>query len=62
MFRLSSALASFKGVCPPYWIIKPSGFSRSTVYKTLKKFESAHLVLVKQSEGDKREFNLILAN
>jgi len=39
-----------------------SGFSRSTVYKTIKKFESADLVLVKQSEGDKREFNLILAN
>ena len=43
-------------------VIKNSGFSRSTVYKTIKKFESAHLLLIKQSQGDKREFNLVLAN
>ena len=50
------------GTCNISDVIDSSGFSRSTVYKTIKKFESADLVLVKQSEGDKREFNLILAN
>ena len=50
------------GKCNISDVIDSSGFSRSTVYKTIKKFESADLVLVKQSEGDKREFNLILAN
>ena len=50
------------GSCCISDVIDESGFSRSTVYKTIKKFESADLVLVKQSEGDKREFNLILAN
>ena len=49
-------------VCNISKIVDESGLSRSTVYKTIKKFESADLVLVKQSEGDKREFNLILAN
>ena len=42
-------------------VIDSSGFSRSTVYKTIKKFEIANLVLIKQSQGDKREFNLVLA-
>ena len=50
------------GTCNISDVIESSGFSRSTVYKTIKKFELADLVLVKQSEGDKREFNLILAN
>ena len=49
------------GACNISDVIDSSGFSRSTVYKTIKKFESANLVLVKQSQGDKREFNLILA-
>ena len=49
------------GKCNMTDVINLSGFSRSTVYKTIKKFESDNLVLVKQSEGDKREFNLILA-
>ena len=43
-------------------VINLSGFSRSTIYKTIKKFESDDLVVIKQSQGDKREFNLILAN
>ena len=43
-------------------VINSSGYSRSTVYKTIKKFENANLVIVKQSEGDKREFNLVLAS
>ena len=42
-------------------VINESGFSRSTVYKTIKKFENANLVLMQQSQGDKREFNLVLA-
>ena len=50
------------GSCNMSDVIKSSGFSRSTVYKTVKKFESDNLVLVKQSLGDKREFNLILAS
>ena len=50
------------GQCNMTNVIDSSGFSRSTVYKTIKKFEKANLVLIKQSEGDKREFNLILAN
>ena len=43
-------------------VINSSGYSRSTVYKTIKKFENANLVIVKQSEGDKREFNLVLVS
>ena len=49
------------GKCNMTDVINLSGFSRSTIYKTIKKFESDNLILVKQSEGDKREFNLILA-
>ena len=49
------------GKCNMTDVINLSGFSRSTIYKTIKKFESDNLVLVKQSEGDKREFNLIIA-
>ena len=49
------------GQCNMTDVIDSSGFSRSTVYKTVKKFEKANLVLIKQSEGDKREFNLVLA-
>ena len=50
------------GSCNITDVIKNSGFSRSTVYKTIKKFEKANLVLIKQSQGDKREFNLVLAH
>jgi len=49
------------GQCNISDVINSSGFSRSTVYKTIKKFESANLVLIQQSQGDKREFNLVLA-
>ena len=49
------------GKCNMTDVINLSGFSRSTIYKTIKKFESDNLVLIKQSEGDKREFNLIIA-
>ncbi|MDA7829323.1 MarR family transcriptional regulator [Gammaproteobacteria bacterium] len=41
-------------------LINSSGFSRSTIYKTLKKFEKQGLIKMQQSFGDKREFNLDL--
>ena len=50
------------GRCNMTDVINLSGYSRSTIYKTIKKFESDDLVVIKQSQGDKREFNLILAN
>ena len=43
-------------------VILTSNFSRSTVYKTIKKFEDANLIIVKQSHNDKREFNLVLTS
>ena len=49
------------GQCYITDVINSSGVSRSTVYKTIKKFEIANLVLMQQSQGDKREFNLVLA-
>ena len=55
-FKISSC-----GNCNISNVIKESGFSRSTVYKTIKKFEYANLLQIKQSSDDKREFNLILA-
>tara|TARA_B100000475_G_C14871858_1_gene262219 strand:+ start:110 stop:400 length:291 start_codon:yes stop_codon:yes gene_type:complete len=50
------------GNCNISNVIKLSNFSRSTVYKTIKKFENDNLIQLKQSDIDKREFNLILAN
>lgn len=50
------------GNCNITDIIKSSGFSRSTVYKTIKKFESNNLIKLKQSNMDKREFNVIMAS
>ncbi len=50
------------GSCNITDLINASGFSRSTVYKTIKKFESADLITLQQSHNDKREFNLILAS
>ena len=41
-------------------LISSSGFSRSTIYKTIKKFETQGLIKMEQSFGDKREFNLDL--
>jgi DNA-binding MarR family transcriptional regulator len=52
---------SSTGKCNISDVINDSGFSRSTVYKTIKKFESADLVYLTQSNVDKREFNLALA-
>ena len=43
-------------------VIYESGYSRSTVYKTIKKFEDADLLKMKQSSVDKREINLVLVH
>jgi predicted DNA-binding protein YlxM (UPF0122 family) len=44
-------------------VIESSGFSRSTVYKAIKRFEKQGLVALMQSKDDKREvyLDLILA-
>ena len=52
---------SNNGSCNITDVILESRFSRSTVYKTIKKFERANLIIVEQSSNDKREFNLVLA-
>ena len=39
------------GNCNITDVIQNSGFSRSTVYKTIKKFEQANLVYIQQSQG-----------
>ena len=51
---------SHNGLCNITDVINSSGFSRSTIYKTIKKFEDANLLTLEQSLTDKREFNLIL--
>ena len=50
------------GSCCISDVIDESGFSRSTVYKTIKKFEEHQIVRMYQSSSDKREFNLVLAH
>jgi len=52
---------SKSGSCNITNVIQTSGYSRSTVYKTIKKFESDDLIKLKQSNADKREFNLSLS-
>ena len=54
-------LISSNGSCNMTDVIFESKFSRSTVYKTIKKYERANLIIVEQSINDKREFNLVLA-
>ena len=61
VFYTIARKTSSTGACNISDVIKDSGFSRSTVYKTIKKFESADLLYLKQSKVDKREFNLVLA-
>ena len=48
------------GSCNISDVINSSGFSRSTVYKTIKKFESEKLLSLQQSDEDRREFILQL--
>ena len=50
------------GSCCISDVIEESGFSRSTVYKTIKKFEEDQIIKMYQSSSDKREFNLVLAH
>ena len=52
---------SKSGSCNITNVIETSGYSRSTVYKTIKKFELDNLIKLKQSNDDKREFNLLLS-
>tara|TARA_B100001057_G_scaffold62268_1_gene55719 strand:+ start:2291 stop:2581 length:291 start_codon:yes stop_codon:yes gene_type:complete len=52
---------SKSGSCNISNVIETSGYSRSTVYKTIKKFELDNLIKLKQSNDDKREFNLSLS-
>ena len=52
---------SKSGSCNITNVIETSGYSRSTVYKTIKKFELDNLIRLKQSSADKREFNLSLS-
>ena len=51
---------SSMGSCNISDVINSSGFSRSTVYKTIKKFESENLLSLQQSDEDRREFILQL--
>ena len=53
-------ILSKSGSCNITNVIDTSGYSRSTVYKTIKKFELDNLIKLKQSHIDKREFNLLL--
>ena len=54
-------ILSKSGSCNITNVIETSGYSRSTVYKTIKKFELDNLIKLKQSNDDKREFNLSLS-
>ena len=59
-YTIAKLISAF-GVCNITDVILESKFSRSTVYKTIKKYEQANLIIVEQSINDKREFNLVLA-
>ncbi len=59
-FTIAKGISSY-GSCNITDVIHESKYSRSTVYKTIKKFEQDNIVFVKQSLNDKREFNLVLA-
>ena len=61
IFYTIAKVISIYGICNITDVIHESKYSRSTVYKTIKKFEEANLILLKQSENDKREFNLFLS-
>ena len=54
-------IISANGSCNITDVILQSNFSRSTVYKTIKKFEMANILVAKQSNNDKREYNLVLS-
>ena len=58
-YTVVRALAS-KGTCNITDIINISNLSRSTVYKSIKKFEKNKLIQLDQSNYDKRESNLTI--
>ena len=58
-FTIVKGISSY-GSCNITDVIHESKYSRSTVYKTIKKFEQDNIVFVKQSSNDKREFNVVL--
>ena len=49
------------GRCNISDVINASGFSRSTVYKAIKAFENKEMVVLVQSDSDKRESYISLA-
>ena len=49
------------GQCNISDVINASGFSRSTVYKAIKAFENNQMVVLIQSNSDKREVFISLA-
>ena len=49
------------GKCNISDVINASGFSRSTVYKAIKAFEDKKMVVLIQSNSDKREVFISLA-
>lgn len=49
------------GRCNISDVINSSGYSRSTVYKAIKAFENKEMVVLVQSDSDKREFYISLA-
>ena len=49
------------GQCNISDVIHASGFSRSTVYKAIKAFEDKEMVILIQSNSDKREVFISLA-
>jgi DNA-binding MarR family transcriptional regulator len=49
------------GQCNISDVINASGFSRSTVYKAIKAFEDKEMVVLIQSNSDKREVFISLA-
>ena len=61
IFYTIACQISNTGSCNISDVINISGYSRSTVYKTIKKFEYNNLIILKQSKTDKREFNLIFS-
>lgn len=49
------------GRCNISDVINASGYSRSTVYKAIKAFENKEMVVLVQSDSDKREFYISLS-
>ena len=61
VFFTISQINENTGSCNITDVIKDSGLSRSTVYKSIKKLEHNKMLNVTQSSSDKREFFLNLS-